>query len=109
MSITLASAIAGKHNGQVTPIVVVHLQVTELHQGPCMGIADILVGLFGLYIAVGVLFAIVFVSVGVSRVDPAAKGGPIGFRLMILPGAAALWPMMLMKWLGRKGGDDHAA
>jgi hypothetical protein len=54
------------------------------------------------YLALGSLFAIAFATLGVSRVDPTAKGSTIGFRLIIVPGAAALWPILLAKWI-RKG------
>lgn len=60
-----------------------------------------------LYAGLGVGFAIGFVFFGVGVVDPAARGGPWGFRLMIFPGAAALWPVLWWKWAGRvlrKGG-----
>jgi hypothetical protein len=52
----------------------------------------------GLYGIVGVVFAVAFVTRGASRMDHAAKGAPWAFRLMILPGAAALWPLLLRKW-----------
>ncbi len=55
------------------------------------------------YLLVGGLFAIAFVSAGVSRVDHAAKGAPLGFRLLILPGAAAMWPLMLLRWIRSDG------
>jgi len=56
----------------------------------------------GGYLAVGVLFAVAFVARGAARIDPAAAGMPWGARLLILPGAAAVWPLMLAKWLGRR-------
>ncbi|ANM31128.1 hypothetical protein ABI59_18445 [Acidobacteria bacterium Mor1] len=55
-----------------------------------------------LYAAIGLLFAVAFVLVGVNRVDPAAPGSKPGFRVMILPGVAALWPLMLLRWAGGK-------
>ena len=64
--------------------------------------AEWFVNLLTGYAALGVLFAIAFVSTGVGRVDPAAKGSGIGFRMMILPGVAALWPLLLARWI-RKG------
>jgi hypothetical protein len=64
-----------------------------------MFLAQSLVMLSGLYAAVGVLFAIAFVVKGVERVDPVAAGAGWGFRLLILPGAAALWPLLLRRWL----------
>jgi hypothetical protein len=51
-----------------------------------------------IYAVVGLLFALAFVAFGVGRVDPAARGASIRFRLLILPGTAALWPLMATKW-----------
>ena len=50
------------------------------------------------YFAVGLLFAIAFVVRGIDRVDGTAK--TIGFRLIVLPGATALWPILLARWIG---------
>jgi hypothetical protein len=55
--------------------------------------------LAGAYAAAGVVFAAAFVTWGVQRVDPAAKGAQLGFRLLILPGCAALWPLLLGRWM----------
>jgi hypothetical protein len=55
--------------------------------------------LFGGYLALGVVFALVFVAAGAGRVDTHARGGSWGFRLLILPGAAALWPLLLGRWV----------
>ena len=62
--------------------------------------AEVVVLLCTVYIACGLVFAPFFVWRGVGRIDPAAKGAGIGFRLVILPGVAALWPVMLRRWLG---------
>ena len=51
------------------------------------------------YAALGIVFAILFVSVGVQRVDAVAKGAGFGFRLLILPGVTALWPILLLRWV----------
>lgn len=53
----------------------------------------------GAYALVGVGFGLVFVTVGVARVDPAARGAGWGFRLLVFPGAAALWPLLAWRWL----------
>jgi hypothetical protein len=55
----------------------------------------------GVYAAAGVLFAVAFVTSGVGRIDPVAVGAGIGFRVLILPGVAALWPVMLLIWVRR--------
>ena len=36
----------------------------------------------------------------------ASISGTWGFRLLILPGAAALWPLLLLRWLRAKGGES---
>ncbi len=64
-----------------------------------MTIAEWIVYLAMIYVAIGVLFAVAFIVFGVGRIDSAAKGAPITFRLLILPGAAALWPVLLKSWL----------
>ena len=52
-----------------------------------------------LYVVIGAFFAGVFVVWGVQRLDPAAQGAPWGFRLLIAPGAVALWPWLALRWL----------
>jgi hypothetical protein len=51
------------------------------------------------YAALGVVFALPFVFLGVHRLDPEAQGSGVGFRLLILPGVAAFWPMFLQRWM----------
>lgn len=51
----------------------------------------------GLYLAVGVAFALYFVWRGVNSIDPSAQKGSIGFRLLITPGTVALWPLMVRR------------
>ncbi len=57
-----------------------------------------------LYAALGLFFAVVFVSAGLGSVDHAARDAPWTFRLLIVPGVAALWPWMLAKWKGALAG-----
>jgi hypothetical protein len=54
--------------------------------------------LLGTYLACGLLFAIPFALVGAKRIDPHAAHGSWGFRLLIVPGAMALWPLLLRRW-----------
>ena len=44
------------------------------------------------YAALGLAFALAFAARGV-------KGGTLGFRIVIIPGAAAFWPFLLWRWL----------
>jgi hypothetical protein len=50
------------------------------------------------YALAGLVFGLCFVTVGVARLDPAARGTSWVFRALILPGSAALWPMLAVKW-----------
>ena len=61
--------------------------------------AEVFVGVLIWYAATGVVFAIVFVARGVSRVDEHAAGAGLGFRLIVFPGVAALWPFLLSRWM----------
>ncbi|MDA1259149.1 MAG: hypothetical protein O3A20_00860 [Planctomycetota bacterium] len=63
----------------------------------------------GLYLALGVLIAVPFVARWVHRVDPAAAQGSWGFRLLILPGCALLWPWVLKKMLQVRRDAQRAA
>lgn len=64
-------------------------------------LAEIVVSVLGAYVAAGLVFAGVFVVWGVGRIDPVARAGTIGFRLLILPGCAALWPLLAVRWRRR--------
>ena len=61
--------------------------------------AEVVVLLLTVYVACGLAFAPFFVWRGVGRIDPGAKSAGLGFRLLILPGVAALWPVLLRRWL----------
>ena len=57
---------------------------------------------FEFYGGLGLIFAVPFVCIGVNRLDSEAQGSGIGFRLLILPGVAAFWPMFLYRWMRRR-------
>ncbi|MEK6702054.1 MAG: hypothetical protein AABZ53_07315 [Planctomycetota bacterium] len=52
------------------------------------------------YGTMGLGFAGVFVSTGITGVDHGARNAPWSFRLLMVPGTAALWPWLLVRWLG---------
>jgi hypothetical protein len=63
-----------------------------------LGIPQLVLTVLVAYLGLGVLFAIPFVIVGAGRVDPVARHAPVAFRLVIIPGSAALWPWLLSRW-----------
>jgi hypothetical protein len=60
-------------------------------------IVTFLLNALALYAVAGAVTAVAFVAFGVTRVQPAPMS--LGARILILPGAAALWPYVLLRWL----------
>ena len=58
---------------------------------------EIFLALCRFYIVIGLVFAVLFVIFWVQKVDPAARGGTIGFRILIIPGVCAFWPMFVWR------------
>jgi hypothetical protein len=72
-----------------------------------MTFAHALVLFAELYLALGLVFGVVFVSRMVGRFDPSARSGTLGFRILILPGCAVLWPWLALRLL-RPRREGHA-
>ncbi|MEO1189264.1 MAG: hypothetical protein AAFW60_09325 [Pseudomonadota bacterium] len=66
--------------------------------------ANLIVTAIGVYFAIGVLVGLIYMFGGAGRIDPAAKGKGLPFRvrLLILPGIIGLWPLMLVKLFAQK-------
>lgn len=60
---------------------------------------SLLLTLVGLYLGIGVLFALYVAWFAVGKLDPAAKNATWGFRFLIMPGLAVFWPLMLRRLL----------
>jgi len=52
-----------------------------------------------LYAAAGFAVAVAFLALGVTRVLPEPAPVTLGALIMLFPGAAALWPYVLIRWL----------
>jgi hypothetical protein len=62
-------------------------------------LVELLAAGVGAYASAGLLFALAFVTRGVARIDGQAQGTGIFFRLIIVPGTVALWPLLLKRWI----------
>lgn len=49
------------------------------------------------YLALSFVVALWFAFGGVDRLDEKARGAGWGFRLLLIPGAMALWPWLLWR------------
>ena len=73
-------------------------------------LARALVWSLGTWLGLGAIFAVPFVIRGVDRLDPDAHGSGWGFRLILLPGVAALWPLLAWRLIRRAGPpEEHNA
>jgi hypothetical protein len=63
-------------------------------------IATVLFGVLVAYIAIGLIAGLAFVAAGIVRVQ--AVPVTIGARILLLPGATALWPVVLARWFSSK-------
>jgi hypothetical protein len=64
-----------------------------------MIVAQTIVWSLGIYVLLGLLLALFFVTRGAGRIDPSVQQSTWGFRLMIVPGVVALWPVLLLRLL----------
>lgn len=62
-----------------------------------MEIANTLLTLAGIYLWAGIVVAVVFLSWGIDRVDPSARGACL-FRILVAPGVLGLWPLVIVCW-----------
>ena len=58
-----------------------------------------------LYALLGIVTSVAFVTFGVSQVLPHSATVTLGARILLLPGAAALWPYVLLRWLKSRGAE----
>ena len=50
-----------------------------------------------IYGAIGVAVALPFALFVAPRLDPGARGSSVAFRLLIAPGAALIWPIVVAR------------
>jgi hypothetical protein len=62
-----------------------------------MSLPQLLVTAGTLYLAVGLAVALVFASWLVDRIEPSARGGSVLFRIVIVPAATLLWPVIIAR------------
>ena len=58
---------------------------------------QIFVGFLGGYVALGILFSIYFFIKGASQMDELIAQSKWKVRILLIPGAIGLWPVLLRK------------
>jgi hypothetical protein len=59
----------------------------------------IILDILAFYVLVGAVTALAFVTFGIARVLPAGTPVTLGARALLMPGAALLWPYVLLRWV----------
>ncbi len=54
----------------------------------------------------GVIVALVFLVIGIDRIDEDARGAYI-FRPLLVPGVIMIWPLVLWRWYVLETGRDN--
>ncbi len=55
-----------------------------------------------IYGMIGVVFSALFVFRGAAVIDPIVRTTPLRTRVLFAPGAVAVWPVLLIKWLSAR-------
>jgi hypothetical protein len=71
-----------------------------------MLLATAILVILGVYASVGIVFSVAFAWRGAGAIDPVARSAGWGFRLLVIPGAAALWPWLLVRWRAAGRGTE---
>lgn len=62
---------------------------------------DAILGALWVFGMAGLAVAVVFLLVGIDRVDEAARGS-YAVRPILAPGVILLWPLVLWRWIARE-------
>ncbi len=54
------------------------------------------------YLAFGVILSVPLALFFLHHIDPAARGGTWGFRIIVLPGLILLWPLFLGRLVSKR-------
>ncbi len=71
-----------------------------------MSIATAILDAIMLWGSIGGIVALVFLTIGVDRIDEDARGAYM-FRVLIVPGVVLLWPLVLWRWWVLETGRDQ--
>lgn len=67
----------------------------------------IILYLIMVYLILGIVFALWFITRLVYKVDEGAMDAPWSFKLIIFPGCVVLWPLLLKKYLNQEKVTQH--
>ncbi|SLN10361.1 hypothetical protein ROJ8625_00205 [Roseivivax jejudonensis] len=69
-----------------------------------MSTAAAILDLARAWLWIGAAVAALFLSIGIGRIDPDARGAFV-FRVLLVPGLLLIWPLVLWRWWRLEKGD----
>lgn len=62
----------------------------------------------GAYFCCGLIVGLIVLLFALKRIDRSAAPTPLRVRLLILPGLAALWPLVILRLAGARAREDQS-
>ncbi|WP_298822350.1 hypothetical protein [uncultured Roseibium sp.] len=62
-----------------------------------MQTAELLIEIGRYYLMAGGVVAILFLVIGIDRIEPSSRGS-YAFRPLLIPGICLIWPLVLYRW-----------
>ncbi len=59
-----------------------------------------------IWLEIGAVVALLFLTVGIDRIDPDARGSYV-FRPLLVPAVLLIWPLVLWRWAVLETGRDQ--
>lgn len=72
-----------------------------------MTVITTIVTAFYIYLLLGLLFGLWFITRGADKIDPGMHESSWKVRILLLPGSALLWPVLVRKFFGNKSSETN--
>lgn len=70
-----------------------------------MNQAELILYSLQVWMIIGAVIALVFLTIGIDRLDEDAEGAYV-FRLLLIPAILLIWPLILWRWYVLESGND---
>ena len=70
-----------------------------------MNVAEVIFLVIQVWASIGALVALVFLTVGIDRIDEDAQGA-YAFRPLLIPACLLIWPLIVWRWFVLEKGRD---
>ena len=71
-----------------------------------MEVAEAIFSGFQIWLSIGGIVALFFLTVGIDRIDEDAQGA-YAFRPLLVPACLLIWPLVLWRWYVLERGNDR--